>query len=261
MTDRLRDIAGKVVGDVSQVLHILPLDNVWSNFIVLILWGLDKAFENGGADCVTVDTSAFFFSHMLVVNCVIGIVTVAEKNRLENSFISSRIARFEVLHLAVLSLYFCIWSNPLRFAAWLFSAARVLVKAYPGYGRKPGNSDSGSGKSALITRTTSFATPADDAHQYSTSGKLGPKGDSMLGTWTRDSAATSLDSGPIMSSSSPTCGAGGLLSESKRGNISSSDCNITAAPSDSESAPSDTRLRRLRSRRRVQIPRGARQKL
>ena len=233
------------------------MDNVWSNLIVLILWGLDKAIENGGAECVvTTDTSAFFFSHVLVVNCVIGIVTVAEKNRLENSFISRRIANFEVFHLAVLSLYFCVWSNPLRFAAWLFSAARLLVKRYPGYGRKPGNSDSGSGKSAL---TTSFASPADD--DSTISGKLGPRGDSMLGTWTHDSAATSLDSGPmIMSSSSPTCGAGGLLSESKRGNFSSSDCNITAAPSDSESAPSDTRLRRLRSRRRVQIPRGARVK-
>ena len=223
----------------------------WSILTLLLLWCcLDKP-ENGAE---VVDNSAFFCSHIIVINCLIGLILEGGyDNHLKN--LVSRIAHFECHYLVVLALYFHVWSNSSWFATWLFSAARLFIKTCP-YGDKvTDTSDSMLSESSALK---SCALPID-AHCSDVAIKEVPSGDDddeddggelHLDTNKRfhDSVA-SIANIPLMSETRPSESEHDFLSDDKTTAESSGPDD--SGPPSSNCLCSDSRIQRLRSRRRI----------
>ena len=224
---------------------------------LLLLWCLDKP-ENYWVPEV-VDNSAFFCSHIIVINYLTGLVSVegGYDNHLKN--LVSKIAQFECYYLVVLALCFHVWSNSSWFATWLFTAARLFIKSCP-YGDKVYTSDSIlSGPSSAYK---SCALPTD-AHCSDANKEVVPIGDGEDGGGElhlnaerfHDSAA-SFDISSL-SETRPSESEHDFLSDDKT-TAASSGPDADSGPPSSNCLCSDTRIQRLRSRRRaVDFQKGA----
>ena len=91
----------------------------------LILWCLrseDWAIGSNGA---------FLCGHIIVVNCLSTIIGGESEPPPKRCLaVTERILNFEVRYLLVLAVYFRVWSSFPWIAAWLFSAARLLLAMY-----------------------------------------------------------------------------------------------------------------------------------
>ena len=249
---RLHEISGEM-----GVIASLQISQgvTWSILTLLLLWCLDKP-ENG-ADVVDCN-SAFFCSHIIVINCLIGLVLEGGYD-IHLKILVSRIAQFECHYLVVLALYFHVWSNSSWFATWLFSAARLFVKTCANGGKVDMSDSMLTGGSSAFT---SCALPAD-AHCSVAIKEVVPSGgddedcddggELHLDITKRfhDSAA-SIANIPLLSGTRHSESEHGFLSDDKMTVAeSSSGPDDSGPPSSNNRCSADSRIQRLRSRRRA----------
>ena len=105
------------IGGVS--LKTLQENSAYASLAALLLWCLRS-------EASAIGNGAFLCSHIIIVNFACTIIGEAEPAERRPS-VTDRILNFEVRHLLVLAVYFRVWSNFPWFAAWLISAARLLL--------------------------------------------------------------------------------------------------------------------------------------